>query len=214
MTSGQPIAWVLVVWVTLNLVLFTALFFYSLRLRRTSKSTSIESIASAFVLVSATLIIAAVQRLGIHAARVGLIASDWEDFFLLEYQLPLAIAGTATAVYAVTRLRVAMKRMEHGERMVNVLTESARFDREIHEWGLTKREMQVLDTIVSGRTSDDQIAEALFISSATAATHVRNILKKAGMSRRLDLMLVGSRGEDSAATNPTKSIEGGLPEPR
>ena len=106
-----------------------------------------------------------------------------------------------------------MKRMEHGERMVSVLTESARFDREIPEWGLTNREMQVLDTIVSGRTSDDQIAEALFISSATAATHVRNILKKAGMSRRMDLMLVGSRLEDNAAADPTQSDGSGLPEP-
>lgn len=214
MTSQQPIAWILVTWVTFNLVLFAALFFYSWRLRQSSKSNAIGSVALVLVLVSATLVIAAVQRLGIHAARVGLVPANWEDFFLLEYQVPLAIAGTATGVYAVTRLREAMKRMEHGERMVNVLTENARFDREIPEWGLTNREMQVLDIIVSGQTSDDQIAEALFISSATAATHVRNILKKAGMSRRLDLMLVGSRDQDAATLKPPQSTSGDLPESR
>jgi DNA-binding CsgD family transcriptional regulator len=46
---------------------------------------------------------------------------------------------------------------------------------------------------VSGETSDEQIAATLFISPATAATHVRNILRKARLTSRMDLMLVGAR---------------------
>ncbi|MDP9364750.1 MAG: tetratricopeptide repeat protein, partial [Chloroflexota bacterium] len=50
-------------------------------------------------------------------------------------------------------------------------------------FGLTSREMEVLRLLAEGRTNEE-VAEALFISPRTAATHVRNILAKVGVESR------------------------------
>jgi non-specific serine/threonine protein kinase len=48
---------------------------------------------------------------------------------------------------------------------------------------LTHREREVLALVVAGRT-DQQIADALFVSRRTATTHVANILNKLGVDSR------------------------------
>ncbi|HSJ29368.1 MAG TPA: LuxR C-terminal-related transcriptional regulator [Acidimicrobiia bacterium] len=188
--------WLLVGWVLINGILFASLFGYAWSLRRRWHSSPVGYIATALVLVAGTFLVSSIQRLGIHAARVELLPSDWEDFFLSGFQVVLSLVGTVTGVYAVTRVRAGLQRIEEAERMVSVLTEGAPLDVSVSDWGLTARELQVLETIVAGRTSDEQIAETLFIAASTAATHVRNILRKAGLSNRMDLMLVGTRSSD------------------
>jgi DNA-binding CsgD family transcriptional regulator len=53
--------------------------------------------------------------------------------------------------------------------------------------GLTKREIDVLRLLVAGR-SNPEIAESLFISRATARTHVGNILAKFGVHARAEVI--------------------------
>ena len=189
-------SWVLVPWVFVNIVLFGVLLGYALRLQRRWRSTSIRFIATALVLVSGTFLVASVQRLGIQASRAGIVAEEWEDFFLTDYQVLLSLIGTVAGVYAITRLRTGIRHLERSERMLGVLTDKVPLDLNTEDWKLTARETEVLDAIVAGQTSDQEIADALYISTATAATHVRNILRKTGLSNRLDLMLVGGRGVD------------------
>lgn len=189
--------WVLVIWVFVNIGLFGLLLVYAWRLQRRWKDSSIGFVATALVLVAGTFLLASFQRLGIQASRGSLLPDQWEDFFLTTYQLLLSLIGSIAGIYAITRLRSGIRRLEDAERMLGTLTERLPPEVEISEWGLTAREFEVLATIVSGRTSDEQIAEALYISTATAATHVRNILRKAGMSSRMDLMLVGGRATRS-----------------
>jgi len=188
-------SWILVAWVICNFVLFSILLGYAIRLQQKWKSTSIGFIATTLVLVAGVILMAGLQRIGIQGARSTLMPAEWEDFFLTQYQVVLSVVGTIAGLYAITRLRSGIKRLEEGERMLNVLTGNVPLDVDASKWGLTERETEVLDTIVSGQTSDEQIAEALFISTATAATHVRNILRKTGLSSRIDLMLVGGRIE-------------------
>ncbi len=187
------LGWLLVGWVFINGILFGLLFGYAWQVRRRWQSASVGYIATALVLVAGTFLVSSIQRLGIHAARVDLLPSHWEELFLTNFQMVLSLVGTVTGVYAITRLRSGLRRIEEAERMVSVLTEGAPLDVSVSDWGLTARELQVLETIVAGRTSDEQIAENLFIATSTAATHVRNILRKAGLSNRMDLMLVGTR---------------------
>ncbi len=67
---------------------------------------------------------------------------------------------------------------------------------EVEQAGLTAREREVLAVIIAGRLSDQEIADDLYISPATAGTHVKNILRKTGMKSRRDLaLLAASRPE-------------------
>jgi DNA-binding CsgD family transcriptional regulator/tetratricopeptide (TPR) repeat protein len=52
-------------------------------------------------------------------------------------------------------------------------------------FGLTPRELEVLDRVAAGRTNR-QISEELFISESTAGVHVSNILGKLGVSSRTE----------------------------
>jgi DNA-binding NarL/FixJ family response regulator len=61
-------------------------------------------------------------------------------------------------------------------------------ERDIDSYGLTERELEVLQLIAAGR-SNPQTAAELFISPKTASVHVSNIISK---------LNVASRGEAAA----------------
>ena len=54
------------------------------------------------------------------------------------------------------------------------------------EYGLTSRELEVLQQLATGMTKD-QIAEALCISPTTAKTHIRNIYAKLDVHSQREL---------------------------
>ena len=70
-------------------------------------------------------------------------------------------------------------------------------------FGLTARELEVLQLVAAGR-SNREIAAELFISAKTASVHVSNILSK---------LSVASRGE-AAATAYQFGLAGARPEPQ
>lgn len=53
-------------------------------------------------------------------------------------------------------------------------------------YGLTEREREVAVLIARGKSNRD-IAQELFVSERTAATHVSNILNKLGLSSRVQI---------------------------
>jgi DNA-binding CsgD family transcriptional regulator len=55
------------------------------------------------------------------------------------------------------------------------------------QYGLTSRELEVLQQLTTGNTKDE-IAEALCISPTTAKTHIRNIYAKVGVHSHQDLI--------------------------
>ena len=59
-------------------------------------------------------------------------------------------------------------------------------------FGLTDREREILQLVVDGR-SNGQIAEVLFISPKTASVHVSNILRKLGVSGRVEAAALAHR---------------------
>ena len=60
------------------------------------------------------------------------------------------------------------------------------------EFGLTARELEVLDLLVAGLTNRE-IGSRLFISENTAGVHVSNILGKLGASRRMEAAAIAHR---------------------
>jgi DNA-binding NarL/FixJ family response regulator len=54
-----------------------------------------------------------------------------------------------------------------------------------HDFGLSKREIEVLALIAEGR-SNPEIGRRLFITRKTVAVHVSNILTKLGVSGRVE----------------------------
>jgi DNA-binding CsgD family transcriptional regulator len=59
-------------------------------------------------------------------------------------------------------------------------------------FGLTRREVEVLELVSAGRTNR-QIAEELFITEKTAGLHVSNILGKLGVGNRFEAAYVAER---------------------
>jgi DNA-binding CsgD family transcriptional regulator len=66
-------------------------------------------------------------------------------------------------------------------------------------FGLTERELEVLQLVTAGRSNRD-IADELFISPKTASVHVSNILAKLGVT---------TRTEAAAVTHRLDLLEGG-----
>jgi DNA-binding CsgD family transcriptional regulator/tetratricopeptide (TPR) repeat protein len=59
-------------------------------------------------------------------------------------------------------------------------------------FGLTEREQEILQLVADGR-SNGQIAEVLFISPKTASVHVSNIIRKLGVSGRVEAAALAHR---------------------
>jgi DNA-binding NarL/FixJ family response regulator len=58
--------------------------------------------------------------------------------------------------------------------------------------GLTSREAEVLNLVAAGKTNRE-IGTELFVSDKTASVHVSNILRKLGVSSRVDAAAVAQR---------------------
>lgn len=58
--------------------------------------------------------------------------------------------------------------------------------------GLTQREIEVIRYIVQG-ASNPEIAEALYISRSTVATHIENVLRKLGAHSRVEIAVTALR---------------------
>ncbi|MFN8024651.1 MAG: AAA family ATPase [Acidimicrobiales bacterium] len=111
-------------------------------------------------------------------------------------------AGTAAALRAAHVIALELSsapllgRVEAVSRRTRISVESAELvvvdDRSADRLGLTPREAEVLGLVASGRTNR-QIGEALYVSEKTASVHVSNILRKLGVSTRVEAAAVAQR---------------------
>jgi len=122
---------------------------------------------------------------GLGAANALATVSNWGM---------ISGSGTVLIILAGARwyLTPLLEAVARSERALTVMLgtlESENLD--VQSLDLSAREQEVLAVIASGKVSDQEIADTLFISTATAATHVRNILKKPGLHDRRQLVLIG-----------------------
>jgi non-specific serine/threonine protein kinase len=66
------------------------------------------------------------------------------------------------------------------------------------EFGLTPREIQIIDLLIEGR-SNAEIGDALYISPRTAGTHVANVFSKLGVNSRSAAVGVAMRAREARA---------------
>lgn len=184
---------VLLVVIAANLVLFVTLLVWCWFLYRRARTQVVRNLTLTFLLVLVALVLGSVQRFVLEAVDAGFLPGGLGQDAMLQGQVVISIVGLIFGAWGLVWLRHTIVRLDQGERMVNVLTERAETDVSVDEWNLTSRELEVLRLIAAGTKSDEEIGEALFIAPSTAATHVRNILRKSGLRSRNDLMLVGAR---------------------
>jgi DNA-binding CsgD family transcriptional regulator len=91
---------------------------------------------------------------------------------------------------------VLLGRVEAVSRRTRISVESAELvtidERSADRLGLTPREAEVLGLVAAGRTNR-QIGEQLYVSEKTASVHVSNILRKLGVTTRVEAAAVAQR---------------------
>jgi DNA-binding CsgD family transcriptional regulator len=176
----------------LNDVLFTILGVQSWRLARRIPTPRARTQAYLLTLVCVAFVVASTQRIGLQLVELGVLSVGTRESLVTFVQLVSglgALFAIAPALWMLSRLTTMFAR---SDRFVSVLTDRVRLDSSVSDAGLTSRELDVLENIAQGVLTDADLADVLYISPATAATHVRNIMKKTGVRRRHELMLLAA----------------------
>jgi DNA-binding CsgD family transcriptional regulator len=162
-------------------------------------SSSSRRFSRVFVSVmGAVTLLAVVQALVSLSARSG---ASWASEWLSRWGVLSASLATVV-VLAAARLTIArvLRDLVVADRAMGVVLGVVHSKvGPMSEMGLTFREHEVLAVTAAGLITDAELAEVLFISPATAATHVRNILRKTGLSDRRQLVVAGLIDGDEAA---------------
>ncbi|MCU0281524.1 MAG: LuxR C-terminal-related transcriptional regulator [Acidimicrobiia bacterium] len=164
------------------------------RARATAKREGSALGNRAGFLMEAGLFLFALGALLRGAGALALVLKTGEAERAVESWGSIAVSAAALAVFiAMARhMRPMLHALRRSERALSVVLGSFQPESLRPEnLGLSLREQEVLAVIATGKVSDHEIADTLFISTATAATHVRNILKKAGLHDRRQLVLIG-----------------------
>lgn len=64
--------------------------------------------------------------------------------------------------------------------------------RQVQDFGLTRREMEILSAMAAG-LNNTEVAEKLYISTATVRFHLRNIIEKLGAENRSEALVIAVR---------------------
>lgn len=147
------------------------------------------------MMTSTAFVLSSVQRLALQAIRAGWIPSVSSEFVLVEWQIFQSLSALVLALVGVRMLSTTWSSLKSTERMVETLVDRLPGRSSMEGFGLTPREAEVLQEIGKGNLSDQQIGDVLYISPATAQTHVKRILRKTGLNNRRELMLLQSDRE-------------------
>jgi len=157
---------------------------------RRARPGTLRALSVGGAAVCLSLAIASLHHLLMVAAHAGLLASHWVGWLLGPLAAMQATLAVLVAVAAVVLVRHYWHRLGRAHTMVEVLTDRLPPNAHARQARLTAREQEVLDLIRKGVITDREIARALHIAPATAATHVQRILHKTRLHNRHDLMLL------------------------
>ncbi|MDR1530842.1 MAG: LuxR C-terminal-related transcriptional regulator [Clostridiales bacterium] len=133
---------------------------------------------------------------GGRLSRFGPILNSEVVFLPMEKEVAALICQGFSQKEAAERMAISISEIKlHLARIQKKLTaapireEQKRLAETAKFYGLTVRETQVLEELRRG-SSNKQIAERLFITDATVKFHVRNVLRKLGISDRTQVFQV------------------------
>lgn len=185
-------ALVLFLTITVNLLLFAGLAVWAIRYALHEELPRIRPLAWGLAAVAVAFVLGAVTRLLLVGVRLGWLDGRVSDFVLGDWHLIQSLVATVLGIAGLVIARRTGGRLRQADRMVTAFADRLPAEADFETLGLTPRELEVLDVIAKGKMSDQEIAEQLFISSATAGTHIKNILRKSGMRSRRDLALLAA----------------------
>ncbi len=185
-------AWALFVVITANVVLFTSLAVWAVRYALNEDQPRIRVLAFGLAAIAGAFVLGALTRLVLVADQISWLDVSPSEFLTSSWHLVQSILVTVFGVGVVVAVRRVGRPLRDADRIAGTLADQLPTEQEFSGYGLTPRELEVLDVLTSGRTSDREIGDELFISPATAGTHVKNMLRKTGVSSRRDLALLAS----------------------
>ena len=180
-----------------NVGVFAGLAVWAARSALREPPGRIRVLTWAFAAVSLAFVLGAVTRAVAVAVRQGWLSGRVGDFLVGDWHLVQALMATGIGIAGVVLVRKYASQVRAADRIAAKVSDHLLAGGSIEQFGLTNRELEVLAVIASGSTSDSQIADQLFISPATAGTHVKNILRKTGTKSRRELVFL----VDSNATS-------------
>ncbi len=181
---------VLTVIVVANATMFAALAVWAARTAMRDPSPRLRSVSWGMAAVATAFVLGAVSRLAALAVRQGWLPGRVGDFLVSEWLLLQALSASVLGVVGLLVVRRVAEPIRAAERIVTALADRVPHRTSVADLGLTAREFDVIAVIADGKLSDKELGEALFISPATAGTHVKNIMRKAGVSSRRELALL------------------------
>lgn len=176
--------------VVINALLFAVLGGIGLRYAIREESPRIRILSGAFAAACAAFVLGAATRAAAIAVRQGWLSGRVGDVLVSEWHVVQSLAALAFGITTIWLLRKVGPPIRDADHIVSVLSDRFTPGAALSELGLTARELEVVQVIAAGTLSDKDIATALYISPATAGTHVKNILRKTGVSSRRDLVLL------------------------
>ena len=171
-------------------IVLIAIAVQSVRLMERIRTRFARLQASMVILLCVTGVIASVQDIGTQATELGWLDEDTGIEFITRIQAVLVVGGLTVLVPVLFILRQLTVEFARSEALTDTLVDRLPVGVSLETAGLTRRETEVVAAVGAGRLSDREIADNLVIAPSTAATHVRNIMKKTGIKRRSDLALL------------------------
>ncbi|MGI9612491.1 MAG: response regulator transcription factor [Acidimicrobiales bacterium] len=186
----------LIIMTLLTDVLLVVIAVQSLRLMQRIRTRFASLQASIVVLLCLAGVLSSIQDIGFQAKQLGWVSESIGNKFVGVIQAFLIVGGLLILVPVLALLRKLTVEFARAERLNDTLIERLPAGVTIESARLTPREVEVVASVGAGRISDSEIADALIISPSTAATHIRNIMRKTGIKRRADMALLALELED------------------
>ena len=188
-----PMGIALFVFILTGEVLIAALWASTAWHTRASRPEELRTFSWMMGLVYAAFLFGATYGLLLQGVQVGWLTDGLATFLLTVWPFVQVLVLMTLGVLIFVGARRVREEVDQAVLVVGILTGRIPAGVSIDKLNVTSREQEVMDAIAAGQLSDREIADALYISPATAGTHVRNILRKAGLHRRNDLLLLVSR---------------------